>query len=180
MSTTSDNIVTGTLVTIVTNIATILTTLVTIFFLDWRLSLIAIAVIPLMILPLSPVGQRMYVIRRKTREKRDEIESITQETLSISGITLIKSFVREQFERNRFFKVANDLMQLEIDLAMVGRWFIMVIGAMVRHRSRNRLVRRIVARHQRLADHRYHRRVRRLPRPSLRRARRRSRACRYR
>ncbi|MBV8600201.1 MAG: ABC transporter ATP-binding protein, partial [Candidatus Eremiobacteraeota bacterium] len=103
----------------------------TIFVLDWRLALIALTVTPLMIFPLSPVGRRMYVVRKQTREKRDEIESITQETLSISGITLIKSFVREQFERNRFLAVANDLMKLEIKLAMVGRWFIMLIGAMV-------------------------------------------------
>jgi ATP-binding cassette subfamily B protein len=126
-----DNIVTGTLVTIVTNIVTIATTVIMIFVLDWRLAVISIAVIPLMIFPLSPVGRRMYVVRKRTREKRDEIESITQETLSISGITLIKSFVREQFERTRFFRVANELMKLEIDLAMIGRWFIMVIGAMV-------------------------------------------------
>jgi len=126
-----DNIVTGTLVTIVTNIVMIVTTVVTIFVLDWRLAIISVAVIPLMIFPLSPVGRRMYGVRKRTREKRDEIESITQETLSISGITLIKSFVREQFERSRFFQVANDLMRLEIDLAMIGRWFIMLIGAMV-------------------------------------------------
>lgn len=126
-----DNIVTGTLVSIITNIATMATTLVTIFILDWRLALISVAVIPLMIFPLSPVGRRMYIVRKRTREKRDAIESITQETLSISGITLIKSFVREQFERSRFFRVANELMTLEIDLAMIGRWFIMLIGAMV-------------------------------------------------
>jgi ATP-binding cassette, subfamily B, bacterial len=126
-----DNIVTGTLVTIITNIVTIATTVVTIFILDWRLAFISVAVIPLMIFPLSPVGRRMYVIRKRTREKRDEIESITQETLSISGITLIKSFVREQFERSRFFRVANELMGLEIDLAMIGRWFVMLISAMV-------------------------------------------------
>ena len=98
-----DNVVTGTLVTIVTNVATMVTTVVTMFILDWRLALLALAVIPLMILPLSPVGRRMYDIRKQTREKRDEIESITQETLSISGITLIKSFVREPFERARFY-----------------------------------------------------------------------------
>jgi ATP-binding cassette subfamily B protein len=126
-----DNIVTGTLITIVTNIVTIATTVVTIFILDWRLALISVAVIPLMIFPLSPVGRRMYVVRKRTREQRDAIESITQETLSISGITLIKSFVREQFERSRFFRVANELMKLEIDLAMIGRWFIMLIGALV-------------------------------------------------
>jgi ATP-binding cassette subfamily B protein len=126
-----DNVVTGTLVTIVTNVFTIVTTVVTIFILDWRLALVALAIIPLMILPLSPVGRRMYEIRKQTREKRDEIESITQETLSISGITLIKSFVRETFERSRFYKVGTDLMHLEVRLAMVGRWFIAAIGAMV-------------------------------------------------
>jgi ATP-binding cassette, subfamily B, bacterial len=126
-----DNIVTGTLVTIVTNVFMMITTVITIFVLDWRLALVALAIIPLMILPLSPVGRRMYDIRKRTREKRDEIESITQETLSISGITLIKSFVREQFERNRFYKAGSELMQLEIRLAMVGRWFIAAITAMV-------------------------------------------------
>lgn len=125
-----DNVVTGTLVQIVTNLATMLTTVVTIFVLDWRLALIALAVIPLMIFPLKPVGRRMYDIRKLTREKRDEIESITQETLSISGITLIKSFVRERFECERFFNVGTKLMALEIQLAMVGRWFINAISAM--------------------------------------------------
>jgi ATP-binding cassette, subfamily B, bacterial len=126
-----DTVVTGTLVNIVTNALMMLTTVVTIFFLDWRLALIAMAVIPLMILPLSPVGRRMYGIRKLTREKRDEMESITQETLSISGITLIKSFVRERFERERFYTAGTELMKLEIRLAMVGRWFIAAVTAMV-------------------------------------------------
>jgi ATP-binding cassette subfamily B protein len=126
-----DGVVTGTLVGVVTNVVTMIVTVVAMFVLDWRLSLLALAVVPLMILPLSPVGRRMYVVRRLTREKRDEIESITQETLSISGITLIKSFVREGFEAKRFFTAATELMRLEIRLAMVGRWFIAAIGAMV-------------------------------------------------
>ncbi len=126
-----DNIVTGTFVTIVTNVATMATTIVTIFILDWRLALLALAVIPLMILPLSPVGRRMYRIRKQTRERRDEIEGLTQETLSISGITLMKSFVREPFEKARFYLSATRLMDLEIRLAMVGRWFIGAINAMV-------------------------------------------------
>ena len=126
-----DSVVTGTLVSIVTNIATMVTTVATVFILDWRLALVSLAIIPLMIIPLSPVGRRMYDIRKETREKRDEIESITQETLSISGITLIKSFVREPFERARFGRAGTELMGLEIRLAMVGRWFIASINAMV-------------------------------------------------
>ena len=126
-----DNVVTGTLTSIVTNVVTIASTVILMFFWNWRLALLSIVIVPLMVLPLAPVGRRMYNVRRQTREKRDEIESITQETLSISGITLIKSFAREAYERSRFYRVGTDLMQLEIKLAMVGRWFIASIGAMV-------------------------------------------------
>ncbi|MGB6600078.1 MAG: ABC transporter ATP-binding protein [Candidatus Cybelea sp.] len=126
-----DNVVTGTLTTIVTNVVIIATTAVAMFLWNWRLALISVAIVPLMVFPLGPVGRRMYQIRKKTREKRDEIESITQETLSISGITLIKSFAREAYERSRFYQVGTRLMQLEVDLAMVGRWFIASVTAMV-------------------------------------------------
>jgi ATP-binding cassette subfamily B protein len=126
-----DNVVTGTLTTIVTNVVLIATTLIAMFMWNWRLALLSIIIVPLMVFPLGPVGRRMYQIRKKTREKRDEIESITQETLSISGITLIKSFAREAYERARFYGAGTRLMQLEVDLAMVGRWFLASVTAMV-------------------------------------------------
>ncbi|TAM76478.1 ABC transporter ATP-binding protein [bacterium] len=126
-----DNVVTGTLVTIVTNITIILTTLVAIFLLDWRLALISLAVVPFMVFPLRPVGRAMYEVRKRTRVQRDRIESLMQETLSLSGITLIKSFVRERQEARRFHEAGTTLMGLEIRLAMVGRWFIALVGAMV-------------------------------------------------
>ncbi|MDQ2663045.1 MAG: ABC transporter ATP-binding protein/permease [Candidatus Eremiobacteraeota bacterium] len=126
-----DNVVTGTLTTIVTNVVTILFTATFMFVWNWRLALLSVVVVPLMILPLAPVGRKMYAVRKKTREKRDEIESITQETLSISGITLIKSFAREAYERSRFYRAGSELMDLEIDLAMIGRWFIASVTAMV-------------------------------------------------
>jgi len=126
-----DNVVTGTLVTIVTNITVILTTMVAIFWLDWRLALLSLAVVPLMVFPLRPVGRAMYEVRKRTRQQRDHIESLMQETLSLSGITLIKSFVREREEATRFHDAGTRLMELEIRLAMVGRWFIALVGAMV-------------------------------------------------
>ena len=126
-----DGVVTGTLTSIFTNVVVILTTLVAMFVWNWRLALLSIVIVPLMIIPLGPVGRKMYDIRKLTREKRDQIESITQETLSISGIVLIKSFAREAYERSRFYDVGTKLMSLEIDLAMVGRWFLASVTAMV-------------------------------------------------
>ncbi len=126
-----DGVITGTMVSIVTNIITIVTTLVAIFALNAQLALISIVVVPLMVVPLWPVGRRMYEVRKKTRTKRDQIQAATQETLSVSGTVLVKSFVKEEFERQRFYKLATELMALEISVAMIGRWFMMAITAMV-------------------------------------------------
>jgi ATP-binding cassette subfamily B protein len=126
-----DGLVSGTLVSIVTNFFTIATTLITILLLDWRLALVSVLVIPFMVFPMWPVGRKMYEIRRTTRQKRDEIHAIEQETLSVSGIMLLKSFVRETYERDRFHGLSSDLMKTEINLAMVGRWFMAAIAAMV-------------------------------------------------
>ena len=126
-----DAVVTGTLVSIVTNVITVATTLVTIFLLDLRLALVSVAVVPLMVLPLWPVGRRMYEARKKTRTKKDELQAATQETLSVSGIQLVKSFGRERYEHERFYKITSDLMKLEVNVALVGRWFMMAITAMV-------------------------------------------------
>lgn len=126
-----DGLVSGTIVSIVTNFFTIVTTLITIFLLDWRLAIVSILVIPFMVFPMWPVGRKMYEIRRTTRQKRDEIHAIEQETLSVSGIMLLKSFVRETYERDRFHGLSSDLMKTEISLAMVGRWFMAAIAAMV-------------------------------------------------
>ena len=162
-----DNVVTGTLVTLATNVIVILTTVIAIFWLDWRLALLSMAVVPLMIIPLRPVSTMMYQVRKKTREQRDRIESLIQETLSLSGITLIKSFVREPDESKRFHDAGTDLMNLEIRLALVGRWFIALIGAH-RHRTGARLVGRWLARHSFRLGSRHDRRIRGLPRPPLR------------
>jgi ATP-binding cassette subfamily B protein len=126
-----DNVVTGTLASIVQNVVWILTTAVAIFILDWRLALLSLVVIPIMIVPLDPVGTRMYTVRKQTREQRDVIESLIQETLSLSGITLIKSFVREKREAKRFHDAGTKLMKLEINLAMVGRWFLAIVMALL-------------------------------------------------
>ena len=126
-----DTVLTNTLVPVISNIFTLITTSAAIIWLDWRLALLSMIVVPLMILPIFPVGRQMYKVRKLTREKRDEINALSQETLSISGITLIKLFVREPYERDRFYKVGTDLMLQEVRLAMIGRWFIAVITAMV-------------------------------------------------
>lgn len=126
-----DSVVTMTMVAIITNIIIIATTIVAVFALDVRLAALSLVLIPLMVLPLWPVGRRMFDARKRTRSKRDEMHSATQETLSVSGIVLVKSFVKEDLERKRFFTLADELLQLEVNVAMIGRWFLMAITVMI-------------------------------------------------
>ena len=126
-----ESVVTVTLASVLTNAVIIMSAVIAMLAISWKLSLVALIVLPLMVAPLLPVGKRMYTVKKATREKRDEMQGITQEALSISGITLVKSFVRAAFESRRYARLAGDLMKAEISLAMVGRWFMGLINAMV-------------------------------------------------
>ncbi|MBX9691873.1 MAG: ABC transporter ATP-binding protein, partial [Cyanobacteria bacterium] len=126
-----NGVVSGTLMSIVTNLFVMASTLVTIFLLDWRLAFASLLLLPAMVLPMWPVGRRLYEARSTSREKRDEIHAVEQETLSVSGIVLLKSFVREDYERQRFLDLSSALMNTEIKLAMIGRWFMALIAAMI-------------------------------------------------
>jgi ATP-binding cassette subfamily B protein len=126
-----ESVVTVTLSSVLTNVVIIVAAIAAMLAISWKLSLVALIVLPLMVAPLLPVGKRMYNVKKATREKRDEMQGITQEALSISGITLVKSFVRAAFESQRYARLAGDLMKTEISLAMVGRWFMGLISAMV-------------------------------------------------
>lgn len=126
-----DSVVTGTLTGILTNVVTILTTIAWMFVWNWRLALLSMAVLPLMVLPLPAVTKRMYGFQRAARKKRDEIEAMIQETLSVSGITLVKLFGRERYENERFHRAGTDLMNVEIQVAMAARWLMSCIKAMV-------------------------------------------------
>ena len=120
-------VVTGTLVSLVTNSLVALTTLIVIFRIDWRLSLIATAVLPLFILPTRTVGRIRKRLATETSERLAEMTAYIQEALSVSGYLLVRLFGAGEYERTRFREKAGAVMSLEIRQSMAGRWFLMWI-----------------------------------------------------
>src|SRR5947199_1147182 len=51
-----------------------------------------------------------------------------QETLSVSGILLIKTFGRQKYAQGQFEKENQKLTDLEVRQQMIGRWFFMFFG----------------------------------------------------
>ncbi|MBI2323005.1 MAG: ABC transporter ATP-binding protein, partial [Chloroflexi bacterium] len=79
------NVVTTTLSGIVTNAVVLLSTIVVIVTLDWRLALLALAILPLFIAPTRRVGRLRQKLAGQTQEKLAALTAFMQETLSISG-----------------------------------------------------------------------------------------------
>ena len=120
-------VVTGTFMAIVTNMLVVLSTTALIFAIDWHLSILALVILPFFILPTRRVGKIRHRISKETQEKVSELNSLMHETLSISGMLLVKAFGQERYESGRFGESNHKLMNLAIRQSMVGRWFFMFL-----------------------------------------------------
>lgn len=121
-------VVTNTLVSTATNLVNVVSTLGLIFILNWKLALVSVAVLPFFIYPTRRAGKERRRIASATQAKLAEMNNMMHETLSISGVLLVKGFVRQKDEQARFSNQNRDLMQLQVRQALVGRWFFMWLG----------------------------------------------------
>ncbi|ASS74816.1 ABC transporter [Tumebacillus algifaecis] len=121
-------VVTDTIAQSLNNVLISVTTLITMFLLDWRLALVSILLLPLFILPTRKVGKLNYDAKKQTQVRMSELSSLMQETLSVSGALLVKSFVRQDDEVRKFAGINRELMRLQIRQSMIGRWFFMFVG----------------------------------------------------
>ena len=120
--------VTSTFVSLVANVFTVGATLFIMFRLEWRLTLLAVSILPLFVLASRQVGKRLRDIRRRQMAANAEMNSVMQETLSVSGALLVKLFGRSSFEYDRFAVHASEVRDLGVTQATVGRWFFMALG----------------------------------------------------
>jgi ATP-binding cassette subfamily B protein len=115
--------VTGTFIDIITNIVTLATTLAIMISLEWRLTLLSIFIFPLFVLPARRVGRALRRIVREALEKNAEMNVVMNETLNVSGALLTKLFGRQPDEVGKFTQRSDDVRDIGIRRAVVGRWF---------------------------------------------------------
>ncbi|NOZ50458.1 MAG: ABC transporter ATP-binding protein [Chloroflexi bacterium] len=120
--------VTGTLIDLVTNLITLTVTVTIMAGLDWRLTLLAAAVLPLFIPPAKRIGRILRDISRQQMRTNAAMTTVMQETLNVSGALLVKLFGQQEQERQRFSRQAAAVRELGVRSALVGRGFFVVIG----------------------------------------------------
>ena len=119
----AQNAITGTIPSVLTNAVTLLSTLIVMFAIEWRLTLMAILVVPLFLLPARRVGRILRDIRRKAMNYNAEMSTIVSETLSISGALLSKTFGRQRQERERYRQANQNVRDIGLRRALIGRLF---------------------------------------------------------
>ena len=118
---------TNTVTSILGNSVTVVASLVAMILIDWRLTLIAVVIMPVLVLVQRRVGQVRARIAAQTQESLSELSAITQETLSVSGILLSKSFNRQRTESTRYDAENANQVRLQVRQAMSGQRFFAVV-----------------------------------------------------
>ena len=90
-----------------------LVALTTVMFVrEWKLTLLALTVFPLIGLVVHFVGRRLYALGRRTQRQIAQLGIVLQE--SFTGQKIVKAFGRERFEQERFDSVNNRLLSLAL------------------------------------------------------------------
>jgi ATP-binding cassette, subfamily B, bacterial len=122
-----ESTVTGTLVEILTNAVTVIGTLVVLFVVSWPLALAACATLPIFLLPARRVGRWRRQLVAQTQQKQAELLGMLQDVLNVGGFLLMRLFGRGKYEATRFAQHNQEVRQLRIHQAMVGRWLLLLI-----------------------------------------------------
>jgi ATP-binding cassette subfamily B protein len=121
-------VVTDTASSVLSNVVTIASTLIAMLILSVPLTVLSLVLLPLFIWLTVKVGRARRVVATSTQKTLADLTSITEETLSVSGILLSKSFGRQRHEIERFGGENERLTGLQIRQTMIGRSFFAVVG----------------------------------------------------
>jgi ATP-binding cassette subfamily B protein len=122
------SVVTDTAASLTSNVAIALSTVVAMIIIDWRLTVLSLALLPFFMYLTFRVGKVNREVRGETQKSLAEMSAVTEETLSVSGMLLSKTFGQQAAAIGRFSKLNRELARLQVRQAMVGRWFFMIIG----------------------------------------------------
>jgi len=138
--------VTGTLGTVASNTINIVVTLVVMFALEWRLTLLTLAVLPAFVIPARRVGRKLQRATRESMELNAEMNTTITERFNVSGALLVKLFGRHDTERDRFDDRAARVADIGVQTAMYSRTifaalaFVSAVGTAIVYYLGGRLV----------------------------------------
>ncbi|MDF4254224.1 ABC transporter ATP-binding protein [Streptomyces sp. WMMB303] len=113
----------STLSQVFSNVVTLLLTLVVMFNLSWRITLLALVLLPLFVLPARRMGARLARLERERADHNARMSTQMTERFSAPGATLVKLFGRPREESEEFAARADRVRAIGVRTAMVQEVF---------------------------------------------------------
>ena len=122
------NVLSDTAASVLSNVATVLSTLVAMIYMDWRLTLLSVGILPFFAFVAAKVGDYSRGLRTQNQKLLADLNSTMGETLSVSGVLLSKTNGRRALTAQKFARENDALTQTGLKLAMLMRVFFNLIG----------------------------------------------------
>ncbi len=114
--------------TIVSNFITSLLILIAMFILSWKLTLIALILIPIFLIPARFIAKRIQALTRESYNLASEMNDLMVERFNVAGAQLAKIFGRSADEENAFRTRAARVKDIGVKLANYTRFFFVGLG----------------------------------------------------
>ena len=122
------SVVTDTASSTFANLVIVFSTVGAMLLIDWRLTALSLGILPFFMFLTYRVGKVRRRLAGMTQASLADISAITEETVSVSGMLLTKTFGQQAAAIGRFRDANAKLAGLQIRQSMVGRWFFMIVG----------------------------------------------------
>jgi ATP-binding cassette, subfamily B, bacterial len=122
------SVVTDTASTVLSNVVTIISTIIAMIVISIPLTILSLLLMPLFLWLTVRVGKARREVATNTQRTLADMTTITEETLSVSGILLSKAFGRQRFEIGRFRDENERLTGFLLRQTMIGRSFFALVG----------------------------------------------------
>jgi ATP-binding cassette subfamily B protein len=119
---------TSTMSNVVGNVVGVVVTLTAMFVLSWQITLLALTLLPLFVLPARWVGRRLADITREQFRLNGEMGQMMTERFNVSGALLVKLFGDPAAESASFDQRAGRVRDIGVRSAMYGRVVMTSLG----------------------------------------------------
>jgi ATP-binding cassette subfamily B protein len=106
---------------VVSNVITLIVILAVMFYLSWPITLIALALGPVFILPTRVVGRRLQRLTRESMQVNAKLGSMMTERFNVAGAMLVKLFGRPTEEAEGFSVKAAKVRDIGVLIQMYGQ-----------------------------------------------------------
>lgn len=124
------NVLTQSFLGTLANLITLVGTLAIMATINWQLTIVAALSLPAFAFPVLHFGQRRYTAMERAQDALGKLSVVLEETLSLSGAMVVKSFGTEEREAERFDEVNVRVRTEQIAQLLEGQWLSVIVQAL--------------------------------------------------